>query len=209
MAFGKKKEPKISKREQKRIDKVKSMSSAINTSSVSIDELPLLTKEEAGKEILEYGQHAILSLKSDGKYVIEVSHEAISVTSSGALNLMNKGNVGTKTYPMKKITGVQYKEPKFTAGYFSILMSGTKDSMGGVFGAVKDENSILFTQKESNLILELKEFIEYKINHTNDSTSATATVSVADEIMKFKQLLDSGVITEEEFEAKKTQLLGL
>ncbi len=33
--------------------------------------------------------------------------------------------------------------------------------------------------------------------------------SAADEIVKFKQLLDSGIITEEEFEAKKKQLLGL
>lgn len=33
--------------------------------------------------------------------------------------------------------------------------------------------------------------------------------SAADEILKFKNLLDSGVITQEEFEAKKKQLLGL
>lgn len=36
-----------------------------------------------------------------------------------------------------------------------------------------------------------------------------ATASVADEILKFKQLLDMGAITQEEFEAKKKQLLGL
>jgi hypothetical protein len=33
--------------------------------------------------------------------------------------------------------------------------------------------------------------------------------SAADEIMKFKQLLDANIITQEEFEAKKRQLLGL
>ena len=33
--------------------------------------------------------------------------------------------------------------------------------------------------------------------------------SEADEILKYKQLLDSGVITQEEFEAKKRQLLGI
>lgn len=33
--------------------------------------------------------------------------------------------------------------------------------------------------------------------------------SSADELKKFKELLDSGVITQEEFEAKKKQLLGL
>ena len=34
-------------------------------------------------------------------------------------------------------------------------------------------------------------------------------VSAADEIMKFKELMDAGIITEEEFELKKKQLLGL
>ena len=34
-------------------------------------------------------------------------------------------------------------------------------------------------------------------------------ISNADELRKFKELLDSGVITEEEFDAKKKQLLGL
>ena len=33
--------------------------------------------------------------------------------------------------------------------------------------------------------------------------------SNADELAKFKSLLDSGIITQEEFEAKKKQLLGL
>ena len=34
-------------------------------------------------------------------------------------------------------------------------------------------------------------------------------VSGADEIQKYKALLDSGAITEEEFAAKKKQLLGI
>lgn len=38
---------------------------------------------------------------------------------------------------------------------------------------------------------------------------AQAAVSAADELKKFKELLDMGVITQEEFDAKKKQLLGL
>ena len=37
----------------------------------------------------------------------------------------------------------------------------------------------------------------------------TPALSTADELRKFKELLDSGVITEEEFDAKKKELLGL
>lgn len=41
------------------------------------------------------------------------------------------------------------------------------------------------------------------------TSNASAGVSVADEIKKFKELLDMGVLTEEEFTAKKKQLLGI
>ena len=45
-------------------------------------------------------------------------------------------------------------------------------------------------------------------NFTSNSTVPSST-SGADEILKFKNLLDQGIITEEEFIAKKKQLLGL
>lgn len=41
------------------------------------------------------------------------------------------------------------------------------------------------------------------------SANNQTTNSSADEIKKYKELLDSGIITQEEFDAKKKQLLGL
>jgi predicted Zn-dependent peptidase len=40
----------------------------------------------------------------------------------------------------------------------------------------------------------------------NNNSSAASS---ADEILKFKNLLDCGIITQEEFEVKKKQLLGI
>ena len=40
-------------------------------------------------------------------------------------------------------------------------------------------------------------------------TTASNQVSAADELMKFKNLLDVGIISQDEFDAKKKQLLGL
>lgn len=47
------------------------------------------------------------------------------------------------------------------------------------------------------------------IARLNAQQNSTNTVSSADELKKFKDLLDSGIITQEEFDAKKKQLLGL
>lgn len=50
-----------------------------------------------------------------------------------------------------------------------------------------------------------------QITADNDTASASisSSGSAADEILKFKGLLDAGAITQEEYEAKKKQLLGL
>ena len=49
---------------------------------------------------------------------------------------------------------------------------------------------------------------EMKSEQTSSNTNV-GPVSSADEIKKFKELLDAGIITQEEFDAKKKQLLGL
>lgn len=54
---------------------------------------------------------------------------------------------------------------------------------------------------------EIGEIISKKINERQANTEATP--SSADELKKFKELLDMGIITQEEFDAKKKQLLGL
>ena len=53
----------------------------------------------------------------------------------------------------------------------------------------------------------ISEIEDGEVMQTN-STPIPAT-SAADELKKFKELLDMGIITQEEFDAKKKQLLGL
>lgn len=48
--------------------------------------------------------------------------------------------------------------------------------------------------------------LEQEKGVTKELTSGTSS---ADEIKKFKELLDMGAITQEEFDAKKKELLGL
>lgn len=49
----------------------------------------------------------------------------------------------------------------------------------------------------------------YKNHEDTKEISSGAVISPADEIKKFKELLDIGAISQEEFDAKKKQLLGL
>ena len=51
-------------------------------------------------------------------------------------------------------------------------------------------------------------FSEFQQKHES-SSAEISLASPADELRKFKQLLDEGIINQEEFEAKKKQILGL
>lgn len=48
-----------------------------------------------------------------------------------------------------------------------------------------------------------------KLESKQENSISSSSISSADEILKFKELLDAGIITKEEFEAKKKQLLGI
>lgn len=58
---------------------------------------------------------------------------------------------------------------------------------------------------------DIREIIENyrKSKKEAQNTTVVMQTSAADELKKFKELLDMGVITQEEFDAKKKQLLGL
>ena len=50
---------------------------------------------------------------------------------------------------------------------------------------------------------------EFSALQTKNNAAPVSSVSNADELKKFKELLDMGIISQEEFDAKKKQLLGL
>lgn len=73
-------------------------------------------------------------------------------------------------------------------------------------------NSLIYNAayEAANQIMSTFAIIEQRKETANSMASIqVAQVSDADEIMKYKSLLDSGIITQEEFDFKKKQLLGL
>ena len=75
----------------------------------------------------------------------------------------------------------------------------------------RPEQSSFFNQEKLILIIASVEklIIEKKTELSKNNSEKTSFTTNADEIKKFKDLLDSGIITQEEFDEKKKQLLGL
>ncbi len=92
----------------------------------------------------------------------------------------------------------------------------------GVLNAIGGSNLIAHASNQSARDY-LKDIVDYSkcpkchssdLSPLKEGETATAPASVyagsdAEELKKFKELLDMGVITQEEFDAKKKQLLGL
>lgn len=111
---------------------------------------------------------------------------------------------GDKTIPYSSIVAVQLKKAGMTAGYLQLTLKGGSEAKGGLFQSTKDENSINFHLRKNKEFTEAKELIEQRI-----SSSVPAKTSDLDELEKLAALKDKGIITEEEFNTKKKQLLGL
>lgn len=110
----------------------------------------------------------------------------------------------------KDAIGVQYKPSSIADGYIQIeTAAGGMTSSSSQYGG---ENAIQFSGKESNKEAEvIVAFIRKQIDEIKQAPAAGVEKqsSAAEELKKFKELLDMGILTQEEFDAKKKQLLGL
>lgn len=119
-------------------------------------------------------------------------------------------NVGEKKVEMSKIQGVEWGMASiWKNGYISLSVIGESKNMNGLFGAGKHPTSIVFFPVSNMDAERCVNYLNRRIRETKSyNVGSQKQLSAADEIRKYKALLDDGIITEEEFELKKKQLLG-
>ncbi|MHD0398327.1 PH domain-containing protein [Staphylococcus simulans] len=146
-----------------------------------VKELPLILKEN---ELIMY----VTSGFYDGNtYLI--------VCTDKRLLFLDKGMIyGLKFHeiPLNKINSVSYKKG---------LLFGT---MLVYHGAA----SITIQNIDKKSVSIMANVIQEQISKANQPTEDKSTIiSAADELLKYKELLDAGILTQEEFDIKKKELL--
>ena len=117
---------------------------------------------------------------------------------------------GSKDFYYADMTSVQYKKATvFVNGFIQFEYPGSHSGQNNfnsenTFVIMKGKTDIEQCEKAYQYI---KERISFYKQQKNNPT--IAAISPAEELKKFKDLLDSGIITQEEFEIKKKDLLGL
>ncbi len=147
---------------------------------------------------------------SRGRRLI-VFEDKVIIKTSVTLGSILTGNFsdGEKTIYYADCIGIQFKESGMQLGYLQLETASAL--MNNRASNFFNENSFTFEGSVLNSQMkEIADYIRIKVEECKKQKSGqTAAVSAADELKKFKELLDSGVITQEEFDAKKKQLLGL
>lgn len=93
----------------------------------------------------------------------------------------------------------------------SISSVGTSFLWGVDFGSSSGRIHFKFMKNKNDIHSIISDLLIKRQNEekTTETSKHISSSSNADEIKKFKELLDIGAITQEEFDAKKKQLLGM
>lgn len=194
-----------------------------NKTSFHLSTNALIQPNEIGKLQIaiardwESNEEVLIALKGAFKEYLIVTRSYLYIFKSG---FMTGHFVGQNRFkmPIANITNVEVDTHLLT-GYFEVAAGGVQNlprnywSTDSKTDPAKSPNTIslnsnLFDdfRKASDLINEL--IMDIKLSPST-SAQSFSKLDTPDELRKYKSLLDDGIINEQEFNAKKKQLLGL
>jgi len=153
---------------------------------------------------------------------LELLENKIRIKRMGALSLMTKGLKWDKEILINQISSIQFKNAGALGGYIQFAFLGDKEAKGGIFQATRDENTILFSKAQQSDFEEIKSMIEKRMAEPEGKGTPRSEIyemaepevkgtprSEIYDLEKLAELKEKGIISEEEFNAKKKQILGL
>lgn len=125
-------------------------------------------------------------------------------------------------FPISQMQSVKFRLGKlFDTGVITFKIGSNTASLnvGMGFGlGLGGEKIFMFPEGENEIAQKFYDYICYCQAHpmgtaqapaTQEANTVSSVVAVADEIRALKGLLEDGIITQEDFDAKKKQLLGI
>lgn len=126
--------------------------------------------------------------------------------------LQRKLTSGDNEIYLDSIKSINFKEANsMTWGYiqFETAANSKKLKKASLMSAPNDDFTINFSKKTQSDFIKLKGLINEQRNSNKSQTIIQNQVSEADELEKLAALKDKGILTEEEFNQKKKQILGI
>lgn len=190
----------------------------MNTEKIKIKDYDFDKAMKAIQGIVPEDEAILVELKGAFKEYLICTEKMVYIVKKGFATGHTAGS-GAFSLPYSSINNAEVNM-HFLSGYFELSGAGLENKQMSFWS--KDKNSdpakqpnviALNSKAMGNDFREAAQFImQYKVELATQAAVPVAPVvqaqSAADEILKFKALLDQGIITQEEFDAKKKQLLG-
>ena len=190
----------------------------MNTEQIKIKDYDFDKAMKAIVGIVPEDEPILLELKGAFKEYLICTDKMVYIVKKGFMTGHTLGN-GAFSLPYESISNAEVNMG-FATGYFQITGAGIQSKQLNYWSNDRSSDPkqqpnviSLSSRAMKNDFTEAAQFImqrkaELAAQEKAPAVQAVAT-SAADEILKFKGLLDAGIITQEEFDAKKKQLLGL
>lgn len=154
-------------------------------------------------DIWAVGQPGSGFVRFDGDYV-HIQH-------AGGLTRLTIGK-GTKRISIHHITAMHLKPAgPIVSGYLQFTMGGSVETRARFgrqsYDAASDENSILFTKVEQPFFERFRDEVEKAISGQHRPAGPSAP-DLLTQLRGLAELRDAGVLSDEEFEAKKADILS-
>ena len=121
--------------------------------------------------------------------------------------------LSSKTHPLMTVRALECEEWAASEQYMDIVsgkvLQEEAEDITALTSIENAEGSEEIQEKKSKPKFEIPLFKKKEKESKPDNEEISASQSVPDEIREYKALFDEGIITEEEFSAKKKQLMGL
>lgn len=123
----------------------------------------------------------------------------------------NTGYYNEKKISYEMINGIEWGQAStWRNGYISLAVEGEIKNQTGHKGAGKNATSIVFFPKSNDDAANCVAFISKKVEELKkekDEIINNQNTNNADELIKYKKMLDDGIITEEEFLIIKERII--
>ncbi len=140
--------------------------------------------------------------------ILFVYEDRIVIRHKGITNFF-LGMAESKTIFYSDMISAQVKKSGLTAAYLKFSVPNEQSYEHARYGEAQNEKTVTFVDNMSDKAFEIERYINKRIKETKKNEKVVYPQNTDDMLKSFKELLDAGLISKEEFETRKKQLLEL
>jgi len=137
---------------------------------------------------------------------VELLEDRVRITRRGFFAFGAHPWGGEKEILLSEITAIQFRKATWIAsGFIQFVYPGCQETKG-FHKSAADENAVMFWPHRNDEFIKLRDAIDERRRQLREADTSTNDLAVLE---KLAELHKSGILTDDEFAAKKKQILGL